>query len=235
MSQSVEQDHPYAFDFLRADITHIDDYFKKKGNVKTLGLRKTFEWIVRPPSRSEDNVETANEAHDDMTSASDIDTRQLNSLQMLASGPFTKVERVMRPPGESEEELTKEALLLIEANQNEITTEKEKDLKEGDQAVFRQAYIPQTLNEVFDPERDIEKRNQGNGDDLIYSNVIGMESREVESVKKNETNDAAENDSSSTTASESDSEEEGQGDDVKQKTPRGHRHEDRDAKKVSDK
>ncbi len=30
VSQSLENDHPHAFDFLRRDIININDFFKKK-------------------------------------------------------------------------------------------------------------------------------------------------------------------------------------------------------------
>ena len=49
VSQSVEHDHPRAYDFLRADIGHVDEYFAKRG-VHTLGLRKTFEFVVAEPN-----------------------------------------------------------------------------------------------------------------------------------------------------------------------------------------
>ncbi len=49
VSQSVEHDHPRAYDFLRADIGHVDEYFAKRG-VHTLGLRKTFDFVVSEPS-----------------------------------------------------------------------------------------------------------------------------------------------------------------------------------------
>lgn len=240
VSQSVEQDHPYAFDFLRADITHVDDYFSKKGGIKTLGLRKTFEWIVRPSTKPQEHSngidESTGRAVTYKTDESTLDSacKIVNSLQTLASGPFSKVEIIPRPPGESDDELTREALLLIKNHQEEITTQKEDELLAEDQAVFRQAYIPQTLNEVFDPERDIEKKNQGKGDDVIYANVIGMDNKGDE--KRQNASQSMEESQSSSSGSANDSESEGEGEgnengDLKQKTPRGHRHEDRDAKK----
>jgi RIO kinase 1 len=48
VSQSVEHDHPKAFEFLRIDIRNVDDFFKKKsgGELATLGPRRTWEFIV---------------------------------------------------------------------------------------------------------------------------------------------------------------------------------------------
>jgi RIO kinase 1 len=48
VSQSVEHDHPKAFEFLRIDIRNVEDFFKKKsgGELATLGPRRTWEFIV---------------------------------------------------------------------------------------------------------------------------------------------------------------------------------------------
>jgi RIO kinase 1 len=48
VSQSVEHDHPKAFEFLRIDIRNVEDFFKKVsgGEVATLGPRRTWEFIV---------------------------------------------------------------------------------------------------------------------------------------------------------------------------------------------
>lgn len=46
VSQSVEQDHPHAFDFLRSDIRNADDFFARRG-VDTLGLTRTFAYVTR--------------------------------------------------------------------------------------------------------------------------------------------------------------------------------------------
>ncbi|KAL4859577.1 Serine/threonine-protein kinase RIO1 [Chlorella vulgaris] len=47
VSQSVELDHPRAFDFLREDCLHVNDYFRR-GGVATLTVRELFEFVVDP-------------------------------------------------------------------------------------------------------------------------------------------------------------------------------------------
>lgn len=47
VSQSVELDHPRAFDFLREDCTHINDYFRRQG-VATLTTKELFDFSVDP-------------------------------------------------------------------------------------------------------------------------------------------------------------------------------------------
>jgi RIO kinase 1 len=45
VSQSVEHDHPHAIDFLRRDITNINDYFRKK-RVNVFNDWHVFQFIV---------------------------------------------------------------------------------------------------------------------------------------------------------------------------------------------
>jgi len=51
VSQSVEHDHPHALEFLRKDLTNVNDFFRKKG-VAVLGLKDLFDWVVRPTGDS---------------------------------------------------------------------------------------------------------------------------------------------------------------------------------------
>lgn len=153
--------------------------------------------------------------------------KSLNDLDSLASGPFSKIEKQCRRPGESDQELTEVVRRLLRDLDNlKEGTQEQEERDAGDQAVFRQAYIPQTLNEVLDPERDIEKRNQGGKEDLIYKNVIGVDEREGVVAENEETT----SEGSSESGSERGSNEEAAAD-KKERAPRGHRHEDRDAKK----
>ena len=115
-----------------------------------------------------------------------------------------------------------------------------------DDAVFKESYIPRTLNEVYDPERDVEMIRQGQGDKLIYATATGMDQVEsrnkaaaaaADSKKADGANAASKNtgdESSSDIESEDDDDsgsDSGSEDENGEKKPRGHRHEDRDAKK----
>lgn len=46
--------------------------------------------------------------------------------------------------------------------------------EEMDERVFLEAYIPRTLNEIVDIERDIDKLNSGNTEDLLYCNMTSI-------------------------------------------------------------
>ena len=144
---------------------------------------------------------------------------------------------------------------------DEDTSAKEQASHED--AVFMRSYIPRTLNEVYDPERDVEVLKSGGGRDLIYKDAVGLvlpeEGKEKQATKGKESKtvsfeegeastsksaDAAastpakaeeEDDGASEDASEDEDEESGEekeGDDLKERKPRGHRHEDKEAKKV---
>ncbi|KAG0211976.1 Serine/threonine-protein kinase RIO1 [Mortierella sp. GBA30] len=45
VSQSVEHDHPHAFNFLRMDITNVSDFFRKK-RVAVMGHKELFDFIT---------------------------------------------------------------------------------------------------------------------------------------------------------------------------------------------
>ena len=120
--------------------------------------------------------------------------------------------------------------------------------------MFMSSFIPRTLGQVYDPERDIELMKAGKGDQLIYNETLGADPTArtpatpgAAAAKTDGDDEAAQQEqpraegTPETTGSadggeadsageeEDDSEEE---EDV-QKGPRGFRHEDRDAKKVS--
>ncbi|KAL5624173.1 hypothetical protein BROUX41_004233 [Berkeleyomyces rouxiae] len=95
-------------------------------------------------------------------------------------------------------------------------------------AVFRQQYIPQTLEQVVDIEKDAMKIGQGQGDDLVYRNLLadkviaGQEGDEEEDDEDDEEN-------GSTNGSESGADDEER---FEKGRPRGKKHEDKDEKKA---
>ena len=110
-------------------------------------------------------------------------------------------------------------------------------------SVFMRSYIPRTLNEVFDPERDVGALNRGEGEKLIYKDMIGIvapKDQVVESQRKVQFQDDLDEDSDASGASSSGGEsdegdgagEGGEEGEYKERRARGHRHEDKEAKKV---
>jgi len=117
--------------------------------------------------------------------------------------------------------------------------------EEVDERVFRQAYIPKSLFEVVDPERDTGIIQQGGKDDLIYAkflNVQDLKSQVVETLpntsglQNNEPKEPNRESLGDNTNEQSDgsdvSDEDESTSDDDNTVPRGKRHEDKDAKKV---
>ena len=104
---------------------------------------------------------------------------------------------------------------------------------EVDNEVFRNQYIPQTLEQVYDIERDAEQVGKGGQHGLIYRDLLAEKLAPEASATKDGTvpgSDDDTNDSSRDSAANS-----GEGDDESdpfaKKGPRGKRFEDKDAKK----
>ncbi|KIM63326.1 hypothetical protein SCLCIDRAFT_1214211 [Scleroderma citrinum Foug A] len=211
VSQSVEHDHPSAFDFLRKDIKNVEEYFGRFG-VKGLGVRRCFEFITREVL--EDGEKGTDERQTLLRWITEAQEAQESQEQ-----PSKEEDDVSAVPGNT----------LHEDN------------------VFLRSYIPRTLNEVYDPERDIDVLKGGKGKGLIYADTIGLvkpsqpRANGDQRVHLNETERSDHLDTESDGRSlddeddlEDEDTEEGEGGDDKddlRKTPRGHRHEDREAKK----
>jgi len=199
VSQSVEHDHPSAFDFLRNDIKNVEEFFGRLG-VKCLGLRRCFEFVTK-------------EKVSGVGRESDED----------ALRGWLEID-----PGEDENGIISAALnLTISDSMPGSNRPFEKGAKGTDNAahedsIFLHSFIPRTLNEVYDPERDVEKLKRG--DDLIYADTIGLV------LPEGSPNDVSETDEEEDSATDEGGE---KGSDKLEKRPRGHRHEDRDAKKVT--
>jgi len=197
VSQSVEHDHPAAFDFLRSDIKNVEDFFAKMG-VKCLGLRRCFEFIVK------EQLDTADQPDDGVV---------LKFWLELATSED--------PPG---------------GDTIQVTSGR----SAHEEAVFEKSYIPRTLGELYDPEREIAALSLDSWKKPIYADTIEL----VQPAKKDiiEAGNAQLDDSevpvplpeggSQDSTSDVTSEAEGQDEKTfEDKRPRGHRHEDRDLKK----
>jgi RIO kinase 1 len=195
VSQSVEHDHPSAFDFLRNDVKNVEEFWGRMG-VKTLGIRRCFDFITRE--------------------VSDGDAHELLE-RWLQEDP------VEHEGGEGQS--------LGDAHED---------------SVFLQSYIPRSLNEVYDPERDVAAINRGEGKGLIYADTIGLveppapPSKEgaadtkpavrFEGIEEGE--ESVGEDESESENEEGDETDDHSKDGYEERKPRGHRHEDREAKKV---
>ncbi|KNE96691.1 Atypical/RIO/RIO1 protein kinase [Puccinia striiformis f. sp. tritici PST-78] len=228
VSQSVEHDHPSAYDFLRSDLTNVDLFFARLG-VPTLGLKQTFDFVT---NKSISILHTEEEL--------------IELVQQLISSPQPQSVQ----DGAETVELTHEASEPAAISDHERSEE-----NDNDEAVFRHAYIPRTLNEVYDAERDVEKLRKGEGKQLIYASLTGLTPSSQNKTQKpkalnplqslQDPDDHKAEETGSSTGSESE-DDDGQSDDQNEQSdndsnevdplifaskPRGHRFESKDDKK----
>ncbi|KAG7088404.1 hypothetical protein E1B28_012401 [Marasmius oreades] len=143
VSQSVEHDHPSAYDFLRSDLKNVEDFFSKKGARALLGLRKSFEFVTSERLAATGGGEDSDD--------------EANLKRWLQ-------DQEMGQEGNSEQK---------NDDANVGVDDKSKAIAHED-AVFLQSYIPRSLNEVYDPERDVDLLNRGERKKLIYADTIGL-------------------------------------------------------------
>ncbi|EEU39927.1 uncharacterized protein NECHADRAFT_79646 [Fusarium vanettenii 77-13-4] len=138
---------------------------------------------------------------------------------------------ITAPEGAVEEPAMSEAIEKLYETRADATSEDQAAQLEVDNEVFRNQYIPQTLEQVYDIEKDAQKVNQGQGNDLVYSNLLADQ---VIAPKKTE--EADEEGSTSDTddegASLDDDDESNDESRFEKGTPRGRRFEDKDEKKA---
>ncbi|KAF4577215.1 protein kinase rio1 [Pleurotus pulmonarius] len=201
VSQSVEHDHPSAFDFLRSDITNIEEFFGRLG-VTCLGLRRTFDFVTRERLSPVGDGEPVSDG--------EILTNWLRNPE--PSEAISPHERV----GEDGDGDIRQA-----------------SLSKHEDSVFLHSYIPRSLNDVLDPERDIAAVSRGEAKQLIYANTLGIVNENVVDVVPGSHNSSVSQDDSSET--EDEDSDEGDSDALidgdQRRKPRGHRFEDKEAKK----
>ena len=241
VSQSVEHDHPSAYDFLRNDIHNVEEFFSRRG-ATCLGIRNCFEFVTK-----------GNLGRPTVDSSCSTEEEVLR--QWL---------REMKSQ-ESKEEVEHDTRIDRTAEQRDEETKKVHEDAERheahEDAIFLRSFIPRTLNEVHDPERDIERLAKGQGESLIYAKTIGIvapingaqasplldegaSSDRIEIKKLRFTGERLDGNPEKQLyrhSQDSDTSEDEEGSDdgstnpgtmIPGRKPRGHRHEDRDAKKV---
>lgn len=109
--------------------------------------------------------------------------------------------------------------------ERESRTEEEKERLQNEDEVFRQQYIPQSLDQVYDIERDAEQIDRGEGDSLVYRALLADKVTDPKAGAEGHDEDE---DSEVGSDVDSDSSEWF----VDDKAPRGHRHEDKEDKKA---
>lgn len=103
---------------------------------------------------------------------------------------------------------------------------------EVDNKVFRDQYIPQTLDQVYDIERDAEQVGKGGQETLIYQDLLAAKFVHSIPVRDNQTVSGSEEsaDDGSHDSSANDGDGDDESDPFAKKGPRGKRFEDKDVK-----
>ena len=106
---------------------------------------------------------------------------------------------------------------------------------EVDNEVFRNQYIPQTLDQVYDIEKDGQKLGKGEGGDLVYSNLLADQVVQPKPKADDEASEEGSEEDSSDESGEGAELSGASGDESRfdKGPPRGRRFEDKDEKKVS--
>jgi RIO kinase 1 len=137
---------------------------------------------------------------------------------------------IMASSGSSEMEGMKETI----AKMFEIKAQEGTEDDAVDNEVFRQQYIPQTLQQVYDIERDAEKLRKGEGGELVYQGLLADGGAQKDT--QDDASQAGESDAAHDAVEKDDdasSDESGSEDDpFGPKQPRGKRFEDKEEKKA---
>ncbi|KAL8932026.1 MAG: hypothetical protein Q9216_006992 [Gyalolechia sp. 2 TL-2023] len=126
------------------------------------------------------------------------------------------------------------AVVLQRLYEERIDEEQANEEGKVDTEVFRNQYIPQTLEQVYDVERDVEQVGKGGQDDLIYRDlladkVISDVAREQDNTSPNTDPNNEDADAQNERSDHSQADEDS--DAFAQKQPRGKRFEDKEVKK----
>jgi len=123
VSQSVETDHPSALDFLRGDVTNVNDYFRRVGRLEVMTTRQLFEFVTA--------------VFEDETDGDEGGKRTADDIEM------ENLERIMHHVTDSAERLA----LASEQERRELRQQ-----ESVDEAVFLSSFLPRSLNQMADHE-----------------------------------------------------------------------------------
>ncbi|CCU82134.1 Serine/threonine-protein kinase RIO1 [Blumeria hordei DH14] len=114
-----------------------------------------------------------------------------------------------------------------------VVSENEQDIARHkvDTEVFRQQYIPQTLEQVYDFERDAEKVAKGEKEELVYQSLLAETTDISLRNKENGITDKDDDENENSNSSSENSTDEDDESRFEKGTPRGKRFEDKDSKR----
>ena len=154
VSQSVEHDHPSAFEFLRLDLKNISAWFEQRG-VVVLGLRRAFEFVTgdlgdigaRPVTTDESSTPAS-------SSGNDISNAESQTWEEHLLKQWIDEEQSADATGTT----TSTTLGASTEDETTILEEETRRLNATEDQVFLHTYIPRSLSEMRDPEKVLDGR-----------------------------------------------------------------------------
>ncbi|KAF9982451.1 Serine/threonine-protein kinase RIO1 [Mortierella antarctica] len=224
VSQSVEHDHPHAFNFLRMDITNVSDYFRRK-RVAVMGQKELFDFIT------DVSIEMTEEAMDNeleriQNSLPINETEEEAEKRKVDDAVFTQsyIPRHLEEVIDVERDVRK----VLEGNTEELLYTKMTGIKDVDER-------PRALEAQMD-----RKGHEDKGEKKVTRTKSSKSKQakeeeeaevEVEDGEEDEEEGADEDEDEDEDEDDDDEDEDEDEDDEFRKQARGKRNEDKDAKK----
>jgi RIO kinase 1 len=210
VSQSVEQAHPFAIEFLRKDVSNITEFFAKKG-LHVLSKLELFQFI-QDKMPINPLVNTYYESPADFVNLPEYQeyTKKLHQKFDEFMEESQRKEERSAQTGSSFRETEKDSDHPHHDNQQ---VEEEKQLEKAnkqmvDEAVFLNSYIPTRLSEIANPYKEMEMLQKG-GREMIFANAVKnmiSTGEKKEEVEENGQEENEEDDGSSSEEEEGDAE-----------------------------
>jgi RIO kinase 1 len=127
--------------------------------------------------------------------------------------------------------MTHGADLKMSTLYSEIDTtmaERREEVDEVDNEVFHKQYIPRTLDQVYDAERDSKQIQETGRDALVYKDLLATPAQQAEDDKESASQESDDGEGVSISGSDDDSDDESR---FEKGTPRGKRFQDKEEKK----
>lgn len=146
VSQSVEHDHPHALEFLRKDCENVVDFFKKRlGQSAILTLRELFDFVVKDSESLRKELLEKNPQESDtipiICHATLVHSHTTSEdLDVLLDFYLHQIHK----------ELSNRPVDFFQ--QADVQVEEE---------VFKNSYIPRTMEELVDVEKEIKRAKSG--------------------------------------------------------------------------
>lgn len=155
VSQSVELSHPLSLEFLRKDISNINDFFGRRG-VYTLHKMDVFSFVTADP---------AQDYRDDREQFPGASGQSDEELQVLRRERRWKKWRA-----------DLDALILSQFRREQGVDENDsaEQQREVEEAVFMRSFIPTRLDDIANPMQEMKRLQSGQRENVFSSAISTM-------------------------------------------------------------